>query len=272
LPEFPRRLAFVTSPSGAAIHDFLQAASERWNDFALLVVPARVQGDQAKDEISRGIEAASRIPGIDAIIVGRGGGSLEDLWAFNEERVVRTLAACPVPTISAVGHEIDVTLSDLAADARALTPTHAAQILFPNKVELAERLQAINQRLTRNVWSRFLTMKRQLDGLSTRSILSRPHDVHLLRRQQIDELEARGLKALQQRIHAGRERVASLARAAEALSPLSVLTRGYSLTATADSRRTLRSVEEVEAGEAIITRVTDGEIHSRVVETRPSKT
>src|SRR5204862_531147 len=129
LPFLPRRVAVVTSPSGAAVHDFLRVLHRRHPNLAVLVVPARVQGEGAAQEIARGIVRAAKQPRVDVVVVARGGGSLEDLWAFNEEVVARALCACPVPTVSAVGHEIDVTIADYCADVRAPTPTAAAEFI-----------------------------------------------------------------------------------------------------------------------------------------------
>src|SRR5690348_15397886 len=148
LPTFPRRIGVVTSPTGAAIRDFLQVMHRRWRGVDVLVFPARVQGDGAAEEIVAGIRAASKVqPKIDVLVVTRGGGSLEDLWCFNEEAVVRAIAASKVPTVSAVGHEIDVTLSDLAADVRALTPSEAAERIAPAAEEISARVRAYQQRL-----------------------------------------------------------------------------------------------------------------------------
>src|SRR3954462_7886448 len=141
LPLFPQRVGFVTSPSGAAIRDFLQVAARRFHGVEILVIPARVQGDGAAVEIARGIELANRLqPPLDCLVVGRGGGSLEDLWSFNEEIVVRAIHASQIPVVSAVGHEIDVTLADLVADIRALTPSEAAERVIPSAAELTARL------------------------------------------------------------------------------------------------------------------------------------
>ncbi len=149
LPRFPNRIGFVTSPQGAAIHDFLEVLRRRWPQMSVLVIPAKVQGSGAAEEIAQGIELANRIePPLDVLVVGRGGGSIEDLWAFNEEVVVRAVAASKIPVVSAVGHEIDVTLCDLVADVRALTPSEAAERIAPSRDEILETLQSSQLRLT----------------------------------------------------------------------------------------------------------------------------
>ena len=148
LPRYPRRVAFVTSPTGAAIRDFLEVIGRRWRGLDVLVIPARVQGEGAAAEIAAGIRAANRLAHRpDVLVVGRGGGSLEDLWCFNEEVVVRAIVASEIPVVSAVGHEIDVTLADFAADRRALTPSEAAELVVPDREELLLRLDSNRQRL-----------------------------------------------------------------------------------------------------------------------------
>ena len=148
LPTFPRRIGIVTSPTGAAIRDFLEVMRRRWQGVEVFVFPVRVQGDTAAAEISQAIQQANRLaPSLDVLVVGRGGGSLEDLWAFNEEPVVRALATSRVPTVSAVGHEIDVTLADMAADVRALTPSEAAELVVPSAQGVTELVRTYSGRM-----------------------------------------------------------------------------------------------------------------------------
>lgn len=268
LPRFPRRIGFVTSPSGAAIHDFLESARNLWSDFSLVLIPARVQGKEGTADIVRGIQLAQRLtPGLDVLIVGRGGGSMEDLWCFNEEPVIHALANCKIPTVSAVGHEIDVTLADLVADARALTPTQAAQIVLPNGPELDSRLGQLRQRVHNSAFSLVSSRRRQLENLSERSGLSRPHELHLRRRQMVDELELRSQRLAWNLLTRKREQLASMARAVEALSPLNVLARGFSLTKLAAGGKPIASSADVEIGQAVETMLKSGRILSRVEST-----
>ncbi len=269
LPRFPKRIGFVTSPSGAAIHDFLEAADGLWSDFELTVIPARVQGEQAASEISRGIRMAQKFtPALDLLIVGRGGGSMEDLWCFNDEVVVRALAACKIPTVSAVGHEIDVTLSDLVADVRALTPTHAAQLIFPNRGDVQSLLEQMRRRSNGAVWGRVKSLKQRLNNFTHRSVLARPHAIHQQRRQTVDELELRSRGAMFRIVKTNREKLAGLARATEALSPLNVLHRGYSVTTTTDGRP-LCSSEDLQVGDTVDTILARGRFTSRVESIEP---
>ncbi len=266
LPRFPRRLAFVTSPSGAALHDFLEAARSRWSDFELFLIPARVQGEGAAAEIVRGIQLAQRItPALDVLIVGRGGGSIEDLWCFNEESVIRALSACTIPTISAVGHEIDVTLSDLVADARALTPTHAAQLALPNSDEVRGTLTQLERRTHASLRTRLKNLRQRLDVYATRSLLARPHQIHQQRRQLLDEFDLRARAAVWNGLRNRRQRMAGLARAIEALSPLQVLSRGYSLTHLSGSLKPLSSATQVSEGDHVTTILADGQLTCEVL-------
>lgn len=266
LPRFPRQIGFVTSPSGAAIHDFLEAANDRWSDFHLRIISSRVQGESAASDISRGIRLAQTLePKLDLLIVGRGGGSTEDLWCFNEEKVVRAIAASNIPTISAVGHEIDVTLSDLAADARALTPTHAASLALPNRQEIATWIRHNQTRIDELIRNRLSRYRQQLEHYSQRSVLARPHALHQQRKQMVDESELRLHKTMRGLLQLKREKLASMSRATEALSPLAVLQRGYSLTQKAGLKTTpvFRS-SEIEVGDLLQTTLSEGSVTSRV--------
>jgi exodeoxyribonuclease VII large subunit len=266
LPKFPKRIGFVTSPSGAAVHDFLEAAKSQWSDYEVVLIPARVQGEGAAAEIVSGIKVAQRFtPPLDVLIVGRGGGSIEDLWCFNEEQVVRALAACKIPTISAVGHEIDVTLCDLAADARALTPTHAAQLALPNANELRSYLAQLERRASSSLKGRLKNIRQRLETYYSRSLLARPHQIHQQRRQLLDEYDLRSRTAMWNDLHRRRERITSLARATQALSPLNVLARGYSLTHLSGSPDPLTSSQHIALGDQVVTILADGQLRSEVI-------
>lgn len=270
LPKFPRRIGFVTSPSGAALHDFLEAARSLWNDFQLVLIPASVQGDRASTEIVRGIRLAQKVaPKLDLLIVGRGGGSMEDLWCFNTEAVVRALAASKLPTVSAVGHEIDVTLSDLVADVRALTPTHAAQLILPNAGEVGKYLKQAWHRSQSAMFARTRQLRQRLGYLTERSVLARPHEIHKQRRQVIDEWDLRARAAIWKLWSLKQQQLAGMARAAEALSPLGVLARGYSVTQHESSTKPVTSYRDVKSGDTIQTIVQDGVITSRILASDP---
>lgn len=265
LPRFPKRIGVITSPSGAALHDFLETARQLWSDFRLTIIPARVQGEQAAADIVRGIRHAQAMaPPLDVLVLCRGGGSIEDLWCFNDERVVRAIHQCKIPTISAIGHEVDVTLSDLVADVRCHTPTHAAQMVFPNRTEIRSNLTQLRHRLHSQLVNRIENQRMRLRSFADRSLLGRPHDLHLIRRQTIDELEHRIKTAVDKLLMSKKEKLQGIARATEALSPLNVLSRGYSLTCHSTGQDPVRSVDQLEPGDSIETKVTDGTIHSTV--------
>jgi exodeoxyribonuclease VII large subunit len=272
LPPFPRRIAFVTSPTGAAIRDFLQIARRRHAGVHVLVIPARVQGECAAEDIVRGIRLASRlVPRPDVLVVGRGGGSLEDLWCFNEESVVRAIFASEIPVVSAVGHEIDVTLSDLVADVRALTPSEAAERIVPSAGELSGQLAHLQKRLVSALRGQCITARSRLVSLAGRRVLMRPLDRLGDLSRRLDELQVTLARAIRRRITSAEDRLKGTAACLESLSPLAVLSRGYSITRRVDDGRIVRAANEVDGGELLTTRLHEGELLSRVVEPNESR-
>ncbi len=265
LPRFVRRIAVVTSPTGAAIRDFLQVLGRRWRGADVLIVPTRVQGDGAAEEIAAAIRQVNRLPeAVDCLVVTRGGGSLEDLWAFNEEVVVRAISASGVPVVSAVGHEVDVTLSDLAADVRALTPSEAAELVAPASDELVAGLRQLQKRLRAALRSRASAARSRLDALARHPAFRRPYQrVHESARH-LDELETRSLRAIRSRVEFARQRVDALAGQLESLSPLSVLGRGYSLTQRTEDGQVVRDAGALSIGDRLTTRFARGRAVSRV--------
>lgn len=273
LPLFPRRIGIVTSPTGAAIRDFLEVLRRRWSGVEVLIFPVRVQGEGAAEEIAAAIKQANRVlPALEVLVVGRGGGSLEDLWAFNEEPVIRALAASRVPTVSAVGHEIDVTLADLAADVRALTPSEAAERVVPSAQDVREIMQGFRTRLQNALVSQASTMRSRLDAISNRPVFSRPLDqVHNYSRQ-VDDYASRLHNAAKVSVRDQQGRLAALSGKLETLSPLGVLGRGYSLTQDTQSGQLLTSTKKIRPRQSITTRLLDGEVISEVREIHPLNT
>jgi exodeoxyribonuclease VII large subunit len=264
LPAFPRRLAFVTSPTGAAVRDFLEVLRRRWRGVDVLVIPVRVQGDGAAQEIVSGIRLANRLsPPLDVLVVGRGGGSLEDLWAFNEEAVVRAIAASKVPTVSAVGHEIDVTLADLAADVRALTPSEAAERVVPSAEEIAKRMRGFHERLGAAIRRRLIVIATKIAALVGHRAMRRPFDLIHERNRRLDELALRASTSSAAFVRARQGRVDTLAGKLESLSPLAVLQRGYTVT-TDENGRVLRDATRLQRGQTIVTRFAKGTAKSKV--------
>lgn len=242
LPPYPLRIAVVTSPDGAALRDIIAVTARRWPVAELLVVPTRVQGDGAEAEICAALALVCRLDGLDLAIIGRGGGSREDLWTFNHERVARAVAALPVPVISAVGHETDITLCDLVADARAATPSAAAEAATPDQSDVLVELDHLGARLARGLAARSGRVGEGLDRSS-------------------DRLTG----ALARRLERHRHELAGLAGRLDALSPLRILERGYALARDAEGR-VLKRVAQFPRGLAFRLRVTDGEVAARAGE------
>lgn len=265
LPRFPRRIAFVTSPTGAAIRDFLEVLRRRWRGAHVLVVPVRVQGDGAAAEIAAGIELVNRLAEpVDVLVVGRGGGSLEDLWSFNEEVVVRAIHASRIPVVSAVGHEIDITLSDLVADVRALTPSEAAERVVPDRDEVLAYLEGQQRRLRSGLAGRLAAAESRLTALATCRVFRRPLEQVQRMAQRLDELAARAQRAVGHRLAVAQSLLGTKAGQLDSLSPLGVLARGYSLTTRLADGHLVRAASEVTVGDRVRTRLASGEIISQV--------
>jgi exodeoxyribonuclease VII large subunit len=220
LPTLPHGIGVVTSATGAVIRDMLQILRRRFANLHVCIYPVRVQGDGAAQEISQGIEALNRYPGIDVIIVARGGGSLEDLWAFNEETVARAIYASEIPVISAVGHEIDYTIADFVADVRAPTPSAAAELVIRTKSELHAELQVVAQRLQQAIRYRLEALRARLEACQQRRVLKDPWAPLRTMEQRIDELTGRLARSIRAHLHLSQEALEHEAAAIAHLSPL----------------------------------------------------
>ena len=264
LPEYPRRIGIITSPTGAAVRDFLVAATGRMLGAEVFVIPAQVQGDGAAATIQRGLRAAEMIrPQLDVVVLARGGGSLEDLWTFNEESVVRAIAACPLPTVSAIGHEVDVTLSDLVADERALTPTDAAGKVFPERTGMVGRVNEfalrLNRAISRTIEIRKLRLENLENSASFRKPLERIHD----QARQLDEFELRARNALDRKLEISKANLTGISAQLGALSPLNTLSRGYSVTVDQQGDPVIDSANLSE-GDVVTTRLHRGKFQSKI--------
>ncbi|VAX41883.1 Exodeoxyribonuclease VII large subunit [hydrothermal vent metagenome] len=264
LPHFPRKIALVTSPTSAAVRDMLQVLTRRWNVNDIIVLPVRVQGAGAAEEIAAALNIVQTIPGVDLVITGRGGGSLEDLWAFNEEVVARAIANCPIPVISAVGHEIDITIADLVADRRALTPSEAAELAVPLQDDFQRALLQMQQRMTNALRDRSRWARTSLDAISSRRLFTHPLELVHDKMQYVDAIEDRLQRAIKTKTTSSQQQIDQLALSLDALSPLAVLQRGYSITTHAKTGKSIRSPKDVKPGDKLCTRLSDGEITSRV--------
>ena len=270
LPAFPARIAIITSSAGAAVHDMIRILSARWPMAKVLLLPVRVQGVEAPPEIAGAIRYANEFQVADLIITGRGGGSIEDLWAFNDERVARAIYASEIPVISAVGHEPDVTISDYVADRRASTPSNAAEIAVPDSREMRELLASFEIRSSQAMRKQLSALRERLNNLRSARVLSAPTAQFDNRRMELDRMRDRLLAAEERRLSQSRERFVKLTSALDAMSPLRVLTRGYAIAAEPDGR-SVRSVEELRVGQTLRVCFFDGSADCRVEDLQRSK-
>lgn len=264
LPLVPRTIALVTSPRGAAVHDMLRTITERFPPVHVRIYPVRVQGEGAAEEIASAIEDLNRWQAGDVIVVGRGGGSIEDLWAFNEERVARAIHASRIPVVSAVGHEVDLTIADLVADRRARTPTEAGVLVVPELQELRRSLQEGREGLDQALDLRMERWRQRLDLLARSYTLGAPLQRLDTERQRLDDLAQRIDRAVESQHDRRRTGLDGLAQTLYGLSPLGVLGRGYSLTTRARDGAVVRSAGDVSPGDTVLTRLHDGTLRSTV--------
>ena len=269
LPLFPDRIAIVTSSAGAAVHDMIRILSRRWPMTKVLLLPVRVQGAEAPPEIAGAIRYANEFKVADLIITGRGGGSIEDLWAFNDERVARAIYDSRLPVISAVGHEPDVTIADYVADRRASTPSNAAEIAVPDRREIAELLSSYDIRLSQALRRQLARLSERLESYRNKQVLRDATAQFDNRRMELDRLRDRMLTAEERSLSRSRERFVALTAALDAMSPLRVLSRGYAI-ASDGSGRCVRSVRELEAGKSLSLRFADGSADCLVEDVRRS--
>jgi len=265
LPVLPRCIAVVTSPHGAVWHDIQTVVRRRYPYAHLILAPARVQGDGAVESLIAALEAVQRDGRAEVVIIARGGGSLEDLWCFNDERLARTIFACRIPVISAVGHETDWTICDLVADHRAPTPSAAAELVTPqDRAALFDRLSDLDSRLHELLQRRLHRSREQVRQLEQRLSRAAPRRRMDDVRQRLDHSAQRLDRAMTQRLLAARQRLHLLARELELLSPYGPLVRGYLLAEDAASGRLVRSVAELALGQRVRLRFSDGHAEATV--------
>ena len=297
LPLRPRTIGVVTSPRGAAIADILRILERRYARLHIIIYPAKVQGEGAAAEIVEGINYLGALPGIDVIIVGRGGGSIEDLWAFNEEPVARAIHRCPVPIISAVGHEVDFTIADFVADIRASTPSAAAEMVIEKEQAFEERIAGLAERAARSVRSLIQERQNAIVTLTHHRIFQSFKVRVLSLEQRVDELETRAWKVLRAEKQAIAEKQAAVLLATErlrnrigeklsalgghwetlsaglhALSPLNILKKGYTLCWKENGFRLVRKPGEVAGGDDVVVSFAKGELACRVREVDETRT
>jgi exodeoxyribonuclease VII large subunit len=262
LPFLPRTIGIVTSDGGAALRDMLRIIDDRYPDRRVIIRPVKVQGDGAAREISRGIHDLNQLGAVDVIIVGRGGGSLEDLWAFNEEVVARAIFASNVPVVSAVGHEIDFTIADFVADCRAPTPTAAAEMILPRKLDLREQLDIVELQLRRSVDLALASARETLRGLVKR--LADPSRKLRDHQQRLDDLSIDLLRRFQERLRQNQNRLSECAARLNALSPLAVLDRGYAIAHKLPEEQIVKRADALTVGDRLRITFSQGKSICRV--------
>ena len=266
IPHLPTKVGIVTSPTGAAIQDILNIARRRFSNVEIILYPVRVQGEGAKDEIATAIRDFNKLKNIDVMIVGRGGGSLEDLWAFNEEVVARAIYDSEIPVISAVGHEIDYTIADFVADLRAPTPSAAAELVIPKKEDLIAAINTHTTRL-RNALTNMVDMfAHRLATLRESYALKQPLKMVEQYEQMIDDLRKDLAIRVDHLVQMRGQDFNVLAQTLEALSPLAILNRGYSITSRVSDGRIVKDAAGLNTGDRVETKLGKGKFTSRVEE------
>lgn len=262
LPQMPMRIGVITSPSGAAVHDIINVLGRRFPAAEMILYPSEVQGAQAPAQLISGVEFFSMTGLVDVIILGRGGGSAEDLWAFNDEYLARAVASCSVPVISAVGHESDFTICDFVADRRAPTPSAAAELAVPDMGEILRGLASKKIGLQTSMQKRIAQEKRILGQITALRVFSRPEQMFDHFRMRLDEQEAGLNRAIEQTLLRKKQSTASVAGKLQALNPLSILSRGYA-TVSRDGA-SITSVKQISDNDTLDIRMADGSVRVRV--------
>ena len=265
LPTYPQRIAVVTSSAGAAVHDMIRILRRRYPIAKVILLPVRVQGAEAPPEIAGAIRYADKWKIGDVIITGRGGGSMEDLWAFNDERVARAIYDCETPVISAVGHEPDVTIADFVADARASTPSNAAEIAVPDQVELLRWLQGAQERMTQSETARLETLRKQLETLKAKRVLTDQTAYVQDKRMELIHVQQRLGDLSSGLLMKKRQQFSALAAALDAMSPLKVLGRGYAMVQSGTGA-VVKSGREVTVGQQVSVTLGEGGFTAEVKE------
>ena len=270
LPKYPGVIGIVTSPAGAAVHDMLRILRKRYPLTEVRLLPVRVQGAEAPAEIAAAIRYANHHRLADLLIVGRGGGSIEDLWAFNEEAVARAVYDSRIPVISAVGHEPDVTISDFVADLRAATPSNAAELAVPDQDTLRQTLDSVSTAMVTALQRQIKAARRHLQELSASPALQSPVNYLGQKRKSLELLKNRLLSAQTNGVNRRKQAYISLTAKLDAMSPLKVLTRGYAMTRLEDGT-VLRSVRQVAAGTQVTVSLRDGRFSASVIDVKENE-
>jgi exodeoxyribonuclease VII large subunit len=266
IPYLPKAIGVVTSPTGAAIRDILHVLNRRFTNLEIILNPVKVQGEGAAQGIAQAIDEFNQFGKVDVLIVGRGGGSLEDLWAFNEEIVARAIFRSRIPVISAVGHEIDYTIADFVADLRAPTPSVAAEQVIVHKQELLDKLEDFNYRAKNAIFNQIAVLEDRLDSLKQRYAFKQPADLIQQYQQTVDLMFSALDSKIKHLLEIFQERYNVLIGKLVSLSPLNILSRGYSITLDLPQERAITNVSRIKPGEKVKTRLAHGAFISKVEE------
>lgn len=267
IPKFPKRIGIITAPTGAAIRDIITTINRRYKLVELYIFPSLVQGENAKDDIVRNLERANNYD-LDLIILGRGGGSIEDLWAFNEEVVADAIFKSNIPIISAVGHEIDFTISDFVSDLRAPTPTAAAELSVPNTIDLINYIKQLEIRASKSMENIIDTKKSRLNSLINSYVLKNPKNMYEIKSQKLDNLVDKLNIYIKRNLNDKNNRFINILNKLDALNPINTIKRGYSITKSKD--KVITSINSVVENDIITTDLVDGVITSKVVKVEES--
>lgn len=263
IPKYPSKIGVITANTGAAIKDILSTIKRRYKIAEVILFPSLVQGENAASDIVRNIKLASNYD-LDVLIVGRGGGSIEDLWPFNEEIVARAIYECPIPIISAVGHEVDYTIADFVADLRAPTPTGAAEMAVPNMSDLVSHINQMKIRLNENIIKKINIEKLRLDSFKNSYILKNPLIIYENKKQKLDIINEKINNIINLKIENNKNSLINLIDKLELVNPLNILKRGFSLTTKDD--KIIKSVKNVDKSDTLDIRLNDGIIKAKVEE------
>ncbi len=270
IPFFPRRIGVITSSTGAAIRDILNITKRRFSHVHILLAPVAVQGEEAAPQIVDAIRLMNRVNAeqmnIDVLVVGRGGGSIEELWAFNEEAVARAIFSSGIPVISAVGHETDFTIADFVADRRAATPSEAAELAVPDKREIENNLHSLKLRMQQNAFKAIEYHRKQLEGIERNILFRTPMENINQYRQTVDEIKRDMRTEISHLVALHKKSLQALTGKLDALSPLAIIERGYSICSRLPEGEIVRSVKDISVGDALKILLSDGEAVSEVKE------
>ena len=262
IPTYPKRIGVITSPTGAAVQDILNILGRRYPIAEVVFCPVLVQGENASAQLIDAVKRFNKANAADVIIIGRGGGSIEDLWAFNDEKLARTIAESDIPIISAVGHETDFTICDFVADLRAPTPSAAAELATPNMTELLSYFKSVKDSLPAIIQRRIDFEKQELDNLASSKVLLSPDEFINIRKNELDMLSADMIKAFKAILSENQREFVALSAKLDALSPLSVLSRGYSIVQ--NKNKVIKSAKELNIGQNIMVKLSDGKAECEV--------